>query len=394
VIAAFFAEEKPKAREKKRAEVESWLAGSLEADWDKLAAIAATLKQGPHPLTPFHWEIEFPEVFARENGGFDAIIGNPPFAGKNTIIRSNRENYLPWLQTLHFGAHGNADLVAHFSRRTFDLIQTGGMLGLIATNTIGQGDTRDTGLAAILAGGGAIARATRRLKWPGEAAVVVSIVHVKKGNVLSPILDGRQVRRISAYLVDGELDDSPALLASNNRKVFKGSELHGPGFLFDDEGAAKGECESLSTMHALISSDQKNAERIFPFLTGQDVVSDPSHATARYAIDLNDLSAEDAETKYPALFEILVRRVLPQRRRDNRASRRLNWWRYGERSSGLYSAIKGKSRLLCTTFTSPHMSFCFIKNLFIFANMVIIFPDETSSEASPQTDEACILRVT
>ena len=88
VIAAFFAEDKPKAREKKRAEVESWLGGSPVA-WDKLAAMAATLKQGAHPLTPFHWEIEFPEVFARENGGFDAIVGNPPFAGKNSISAEN-----------------------------------------------------------------------------------------------------------------------------------------------------------------------------------------------------------------------------------------------------------------------------------------------------------------
>ena len=39
------------------------------------------------PVTPFHWEIEFPEVFDRENPGFDAIVGNPPFAGKNTHHR-------------------------------------------------------------------------------------------------------------------------------------------------------------------------------------------------------------------------------------------------------------------------------------------------------------------
>jgi hypothetical protein len=76
VIAAFFAADKPRARETKRAEVESWLTGSLEAAWDKLAAMAATLRQGDHPLTPFHWEIEFPEVFARESGGFEAIVGN------------------------------------------------------------------------------------------------------------------------------------------------------------------------------------------------------------------------------------------------------------------------------------------------------------------------------
>ena len=87
--------------------------------------MAATLKQGAHPLPPFHWEIEFPEVFARENGGFDAIVGNPPFAGKNTIIAGNRTGYLDWLQTLHEGAHGNADLVAHFFRRAFGLLRHG-----------------------------------------------------------------------------------------------------------------------------------------------------------------------------------------------------------------------------------------------------------------------------
>ena len=73
--------------------------------------MAATLKQGAHPLAPFHWEIEFPEVFARENGGFDAIVGNPPFAGKNTVAASNRRSYGAWLQALHTEAHGNADLV-------------------------------------------------------------------------------------------------------------------------------------------------------------------------------------------------------------------------------------------------------------------------------------------
>ena len=43
VIAAFFAEDKPQGREKKRIEVESWLGGSPVA-WDKLAAMAASLE--------------------------------------------------------------------------------------------------------------------------------------------------------------------------------------------------------------------------------------------------------------------------------------------------------------------------------------------------------------
>jgi hypothetical protein len=86
VIAAFFAGDKPKAREKNRAEIESWLTGSMEGAWNNLAAIAATLRQGAHPLAPFHWQIEFPEVFARESAGFDTFIGNPPYLGGTKIF--------------------------------------------------------------------------------------------------------------------------------------------------------------------------------------------------------------------------------------------------------------------------------------------------------------------
>lgn len=96
------------------------------------------LRAGEHGITPFHWQVEFPEVFARDNGGFDAIVGNPPFAGKNRIIAGSVKNYLPWLQTIHEGAHGNADLVAHFFRRAFGLLRQGGVFGLIAMNTVGH----------------------------------------------------------------------------------------------------------------------------------------------------------------------------------------------------------------------------------------------------------------
>ena len=47
-------------------------------------------------------------------------------------------------------------------------------------------------MTAILRQGGAILRATRRLKWPGEAAVVVSVVHVVKGEALSPVSTAEQ----------------------------------------------------------------------------------------------------------------------------------------------------------------------------------------------------------
>src|SRR5262249_48671062 len=153
----------------------------------------------------------------------------------------------------------------------------GSSFGLIATNTIGQGDTRTTGLTQILGENGSISRAVKRLQWPGEAAVIVSIVHLLKGRARSPILDGRQVSRISAYLVEGEMDGSPSRLATNLEKAFVGSYVLGIGFTFDDTAAAKGEAEDLARMKTLIANDPRNGERIFPYIGGEEVNTDPCH---------------------------------------------------------------------------------------------------------------------
>jgi hypothetical protein len=374
VVAAFFSADKPKARETKRQEIESWANGPASQLWSKLKHLADSLQSGMHPIAPFHWEIEFPEVFARENGGFDAIIGNPPFAGKNTISVGNTKNYLPWLQTLHLGAHGNADLVAHFFRRAFGFLRSKGVFGLIATNTIGQGDTRATGLTKIIADGGAIVRATRRLRWPGEAAVVVSVVHAAKGEALSPVLDTRQVRRISAYLVEGDLDTSPVALAANSGKAFVGSYVLGMGFTFDEKGAAKGTASSLADMQALIARNQRNAERIFPYIGGEEINGDPRHAHRRFAIDFGDMEEAEVRSRYPDLLEIIERLVKPDRLEDNRESYRRNWWRYAERRGKLYSAVTGLPRVLALSRVSPLLMLSQLPTGIIYAESTVVFP--------------------
>ena len=288
-VAAFFSADKPKAREQARQEVESLLSGALDGEtWDKLREIAARLKTGENLLTPFHWEMEFPEVFARENGGFDAIVGNPPFLGGSRISTNLGDNYLAWLLTIHPGAHGNADLIAHFFLIAFDALRKKGALGLIATNTIGQGDTRASGLERILANGGTIYRALRKLKWPGEAGVTVSLIHVSKQSSMASYIDGRLVERISSYLVEGNLDKSPWSLNANNEIAFEGCKIYGQGFLFDDIDAGKGETSFLSRMKELIAIDPRNAERIFPYLGGDEISSHPSQAHHRYVIDFFD----------------------------------------------------------------------------------------------------------
>ncbi len=95
---------------------------------------------------PFHWALEFPEVW--ERGGFDAIVGNPPFQGGTKISGALGRQYrdLSRHMACRSAVRGNADLVAYFFLRAARLLRRVGGFGLIATNTLAQGDTREVGL--------------------------------------------------------------------------------------------------------------------------------------------------------------------------------------------------------------------------------------------------------
>lgn len=410
VIAAFFAENKPKAREKKRADVESWLSGSPVA-WEKIASMAATLKGRVHPFAPFHWEVEFPEVFA-EGRGFDAIVGNPPFLRGKSISTNFGDSFSLWLEACNPGGTRSADLVAHFFRRAFSLIAPGGVFGLVATNTIGQGDTRNLGLTFILENGGAVTRATRRLRWPGEAAVVVAVVHIAKNRLdINPILDGRPVSRISAFLVEGALDRSPAQLAANSRIAFQGSVVLGVGFTFDDKAANDGVASSLDDMHRLLKKDKRNSEIISPYLGGEEINTDPRHKYHRYVIDFfdrplgrrtklrswarmtsfeqsecltrglvpADYSGEVAED-WPDLLEIVRRRVKPERDVQKRKALRERWWQYADKRPGLYAAIRPLPYVLATGAAAVmHHMIAKVPSGVVFSHKTIVFALSTDS---------------
>ena len=75
VLTAFFAGAKPKERESRRLSYATLLLERGQSE-------SAGGEPPAPPVTAFHWEFEFPEVFERENPGFDAVVGNPPFAGQ------------------------------------------------------------------------------------------------------------------------------------------------------------------------------------------------------------------------------------------------------------------------------------------------------------------------
>jgi hypothetical protein len=414
VIAAFFSAEKPRAREnaviRLRAHAEAILWNPTNSDaGETVEASVARLRHGSKGIMPFHWGLEFPEVFSldvngEQTGGFDAIVGNPPFAGKNTLIDAHREGYLDWLKAIHKESHGNADLVAHFFRRAFNLLRKEGSLGLIATNTIAQGDTRSTGLRWISRNGGTIYRATKRLKWPGEAAVVVSVVHIFRGSLPGPYaLNGRSVDRITAFLFHAGGNDDPVKLAANADQSFQGSIVLGMGFTFDDSDT-KRVASSIADMRRLIEKDPSNGERIFPYLGGEEVNNSPTHAHHRYVINFEDFPLErktsgpswfeltkdmqqeqlqqgivaldypgQVAEDWPDLLDIVRERVKPVRELDNREVRRRGWWKFAEKAVGLSAATKALSRVLVHPFISSYLAFAFVPSNVVVAGPAYVF---------------------
>lgn len=374
VVGSFFRGSRPAERTGQRQELSAkareWLDGGTGRE--QLAAVVGEVRQWEQPVVPFHWESEFPEVFERENPGFDGMIGNPPFAGKNTITLGNPPGYLDWLKALHEESHGNADLVAHFFRRAFGLIRQDGCSGLIATNTIRQGDTRATGLRWLCTHGGTIYCARRRLKWPGQAAVVVSVVHVAKGAAPPPfLLDDAEVPTITAFLFHAGGHEDPTALAENAGKSFQGSIVLGMGFTFDDTDTM-GVASPIAEMHRLIKKDPRNQERIFPYIGGEEINSSPTQAHHRYVINFGEMTEAQAR-KWPDLIRIVEQKVRGTRARHSTAA----WWQFERLRPELYRAIDGLERVLSVSRVGQYGAFVFLPAHMVYSAQVVVFATDS-----------------
>ncbi|GLV59775.1 hypothetical protein KDH_66000 [Dictyobacter sp. S3.2.2.5] len=316
---------------------------------------------------PFHWHLEFPEVFINrdDDAGFAAIVGNPPFQGGKKItgtLGTDYRNYL--LKYLANNVTGHADLCAYFFLRVTMLARQNGMGALLATNTIAQGDTREVGLDQIISSGWTIPRAIPSQTWPGEAALEVAYVWLRKGNWQGAyILNNKIVNSITSFLtVQGNVQGKPYKLIVNLNKSFQGSVVLGLGFVVEPEEA-----------QVYIEKDTRYKNILFPYLNGEDLNTHPNQTASRWIINFHDWSLEKAAL-YPDCFKTVEEKVKPQRSTSNRKIYRERWWQYAEKCSNLYSTIADMEQVLVCSIFTKHLSFCFVPTNQVFMNKLVVFP--------------------
>lgn len=311
---------------------------------------------------PFHWALELPEVFARR--GFDAIVGNPPFQGGSKITGAlgiqYRDYVVRWIAD---GARGKSDLVAYFYLRAAQLLRVGGGLGLIATNTLAQGDTREVGLDQLTARDWTIYRAIASQPWPGGANLEMATVWARRGwpSGLN-ILDYAEVSAITSSLATrGRVEGRPRRLSESTGRSFLGSYAYGLGFVLSRDEATQ-----------MLDADERNADVVRPYLSGEDLNQRPDASPSRWIIDFYDWPIERAQ-EYALPFERIERTVRPARARLNREVYRRLWWQFAERVPGMYRAISDLDRCVVIARVSKTVQPLLVPTGIVFNEKVVTF---------------------
>ena len=383
LVYAWFSNDKDKTRNEARDCYAVQLTDVLQPDSKERKAMNA-LRYANKALVPFHWELEFPEVFI--NNGFAVFVGNPPFAGKNTIPRGNVEYYQDYLiSVVSPEASGFSDLVAFFFNRVFDMLRAEsvnqlGSMNFIATKTIRQGHTRASSLALIRKKGGIIYDARRRMSWPGKAAVLISTVAISKGNPsMVPEIDGKKAERINSFLIDADVDDTPQALAPNAGRSFQGSIVLGMGFTFDDDNPA---ATPISSMKEILRVSPESKPFVKIYVGGEQVNNQPTFKAERYVIDFGEMSSDEAK-KRNKLWDILEAKVKPERSKLDPVKyrrRALEWWKHSSTNPHMYEAIDGNPRVLVANCAAAKfLTFSFLPNGCVFSHKLYVFADPSFS---------------
>lgn len=336
----------------------------LPGDIDTKAVSDLATDLPPEKLrrVPFHWAIEFPEVFT-DHGGFDAIVGNPPYLGGRKMRGAFGDAYLQWLSTVWPHASLNADLCTFFFLRAASLLRKHGTFGFLATNTIAQGDTARTGFVFLTEQSDFVIRcAVPSFPWPGKATVVAAWVVLQNGTWNGTrLLNGNVVEKISPVLDEGEEWGHAKVFPENEEINFQGSVLAGEGFVLTEHEAEK-----------YLAGRKSNAAVIFPYLGGNDLKSTPTFNATRWVVDFRDYSLERCEKEWPELLERVRRQVKPVRDIATRVAHQRYWWHHGDKRLSLYERIRRNEFVFALVRHAKHLALARVSTKQVFQESLCI----------------------
>ncbi|MFF5584435.1 Eco57I restriction-modification methylase domain-containing protein [Streptomyces hygroscopicus] len=332
--------------------------------------LASELPEGGMRRVPVHWPLEFAEVFA-ERGGFDAVVGNPPFVKGSDITGAAGVAYREQLVNhVANGQRGAADLVAYFVLRAHHLLNNRGYTGIIATNTLAQTDTREVGLDQLVRSGVTIQRAIKSKPWPTKSAQLeYCIVWTSKedpGNNSEKILNNAITPRGITTSLTPETRERAwtERLFANNGCSFNGCKVDGLGFTLKE-----------STAREWISKDSKYAAVVQPYLIGKDVTELPDHTSGRWIINFRSWPLSEAE-KFEFAYTQVLRDVKPERDKNNRKARRERWWQFAERAPGMESSITKMQHCIVVALTSKTVMPVMVPTGQVFSHMLGVFASD------------------
>jgi hypothetical protein len=283
----------------------------------------------------FHWPLEFPEIF--KQGGFDALVGNPPFIG-NKYWASAVGAYLTQYSAVILGQKpGHSDICALFHRRAFALTSPSGCTGLLGCDSLKDGDSFDVGLK-VLAEQGHIFRAYSSLRWPGEANVLICAVWTaKSATTIQRVLDDKKATLIDGHLNDVATTAEPYLLRA---EIVSGGGCHN----------ARGEA-FLLTPTDMWYSVLKSAESPYlrPYVTADDMNDHAFLKLNRWCIYCGDESLEQVRATCSVTARFLDEVVRPVRTPEylkqfpGLAKR---WWQFHRPAANLYRRVVERSHYL------------------------------------------------
>lgn len=107
--------------------------GNSLIDWDYFKGQLFPDEEERLRVNPLDWQRAFPHVFA--SGGFDAVIGNPPYIDSEWLTKTN-PGFREYCNLLFESAKGNWDIFCVFIEKAIDVTRQDGYVSMIVPNKL------------------------------------------------------------------------------------------------------------------------------------------------------------------------------------------------------------------------------------------------------------------